>query len=111
MISLSHAAVGEVKRLQSKLQDPNVLLRLRVQPGGCSGLFYQLGFEKQAQPGDRAYKSNETEVIIDSLSLEYADGLTLDYSEDLMGGAFRFENPNAAQTCACGQSFALVESL
>lgn len=108
MIYLSQAAIGEVRRLQSKHQVANAALRLRVRPSGCSGLSYQMEFEKQMQPGDQIYESRGVRVVIDPHSLSCVKGLTLDYSEDLMGGAFRFDNPNATQLCACGNSFAIV---
>jgi len=105
MISLSHTAVGEVKRLRSKRQPVDVFLRLRVLSGGCSGLSYQVRFDQQRQPDDRLYESQGVQIVVDPQSLNYLNGLTLDYSEDLMGGAFRFYNPNATQTCGCGNSF------
>lgn len=108
MIYLSQAAVGEVRRLQSKHQVADVALRLRVRASGCSGLSYQMEFEKQIQPGDQICESHGMRVVVDPQSLSWVKGLTLDYSEDLMGGAFRFDNPNATQLCACGNSFAII---
>lgn len=105
MISLSPAAVGEVKRLQSKCQSSNLFLRLRVESSGCAGLSYQIGFEQQMHPDDQAYESASIQVLVDCRSLLYLNGLTVDYSEDLMGGAFRFYNPNATGSCSCGNSF------
>jgi len=67
---------------------------------------YQMKFDA-CRPGDRLYEVNGLEVVIDADSLPFLEGLTLDYSEDLMGGGFRFHNPNAAQTCGCGNSFSL----
>lgn len=108
MIYLSQAAIGEVKRLQSKHQVANGALRLKVRHSGCSGLSYQMEFEQQVRPSDQIYEFQGMRVVIDPQSFSCVRGLTVDYSEDLMGGAFRFENPNAAQLCACGNSFAIV---
>jgi iron-sulfur cluster assembly protein len=109
MIQLSLVAVNELKRLQRKHQQTaSSLLRLDVQQGGCSGLSYDLSFVGQQQPGDQMFESNGIAVVISSDSLPYLQGLLIDYSEDLMGGGFRFQNPNAQQTCGCGHSFAIA---
>ncbi len=118
MIHLSASAASEVKRLRAKLKQRKVaLFRLSVQPGGCSGMLYTMEFEDaigetdlgktQIAPSDRVYDCNGLQVVVEAQSLPYLDGLTLDYSEDLMGGGFRFHNPNATQTCGCGNSFSI----
>lgn len=107
MIDLSKAAASEVKRLRAKLKQPNALFRLKVQPGGCSGMLYAMEFDEAIAPGDWVYDCNGLQVVVEAQSLPYIDGLTLDYSEDLMGGGFRFHNPNATQTCGCGNSFSI----
>lgn len=104
MITISPAAIKEISRLKSKLANPEALFRLQVQPGGCSGWIYKLNFDPPNQ-SDRLYESNGINIIVDPGSIEYLNGLTLDYSEDLMGGAFRFHNPNALTFCGCGNSF------
>jgi iron-sulfur cluster assembly protein len=109
MIYLSHSAIDEVKRLQSKYQKSDMALRLGVQSSGCSGMSYQMEFEQELQPNDQIYEFGGMRVAVDSQSLSYIDGLTLDYTEDLMGGGFRFHNPNAIKTCGCGSSFAMSE--
>ena len=105
MIQVTPAATREVFRLKSKQKSANALFRVRVQPGGCCGLYYQMTFDQALQPDDVVYKCGEIQVVIDTQSLSQLEGLTLDYSEDLMGGGFRFNNPNAAQTCGCSHSF------
>lgn len=118
MIHLSASAASEVKRLRAKLKQRKVaLFRLSVQPGGCSGMLYTMEFDDaiarpdlgltQIGPSDRVYDCNGLQVVVEAQSLPYLDGLTLDYSEDLMGGGFRFHNPNATQTCGCGNSFSI----
>ncbi|MEI2581978.1 HesB/IscA family protein [Scytonema sp. PRP1] len=104
MIQLSKAAATEIGRLKSK-QQPNVLFRLAVKTGGCSGWYYDMSFDEAVQVGERVFDSQGIQVVIDAESLEYIKGLTLDYSEDLMGGGFRFHNPQAKATCGCGNSF------
>ncbi|MEB3279088.1 MAG: iron-sulfur cluster assembly accessory protein [Lyngbya sp.] len=105
MIQITPAATREVLRLKSKQKTPNVWFRLGVQPGGCCGSCYRMTFDGAIQPDDGVYKCGEIQVVIDTQSLSQLEGLTLDYSEDLMGGGFRFNNPNATQTCGCSHSF------
>ena len=106
MIELSSAAVSEVKRLRLKQVSSNTgRLRLRVEQGGCSGLSYQMEFEKDSAPDDRVIHSDDLDIVVDSKSLQYLDGIHIDYTEDLMGGSFCFQNPNAAEVCSCGTSF------
>ncbi len=104
MINISPAAIKEITRLKSKSPNPKLLFRLEVQPGGCSGWIYKLEFDLPTQ-SDHLYESNGINIIVDPSSVKYLNGLTLDYSEDLMGGAFRFHNPNAVTFCGCGNSF------
>ncbi|MBW4675565.1 MAG: iron-sulfur cluster assembly accessory protein [Desmonostoc geniculatum HA4340-LM1] len=106
MIHLSQAAASEIVRIKSK-QQSNVLFRLGVKPGGCSGLFYDMSFDEAIKVGDRVFDFDELQVIIDTESLNQLNGLTVDYSEDLMGGGFRFHNPQAIATCTCGNSFSI----
>lgn len=110
MIQLSKAAIGEITRLKTKHQNPGkALFRLGVQPSGCSGISYTLAFDETVKPEDQVYDCNGIRVVVDSQSLTYINGLTLDYSEDMMGGGFRFHNPNATQSCGCGNSFSVAE--
>lgn len=104
MIDLSPAAVREIKRLKSKLANPEMLFRLQVQSGGCSGLVYHMTFDV-SNSSDRIYEFNGLNIVVDAQSNEYINHLKLDYSEDLMGGAFRFHNPKAVAVCGCGNSF------
>lgn len=115
MINLSPAAVSEIRRLKSK-QHSQVLFRLAVKPGGCSGWFYDLSFEQTINVSEvsakldlQVFDLNGIEVAIDAESINLVNGLTLDYTEDLMGGGFRFHNPQAIATCGCGNSFAIRE--
>lgn len=107
MIHLSQAAVSEIGRLQSK-QQPNILFRLTIKPGGCSDWFYDMSFDEATKFGDQVFDLSGIQVVIDTESLNYINGLTLDYSEDLMGGGFRFHNPLAIATCGCGNSFSIA---
>lgn len=114
MVEISSAAVAEIDRLKGNRQMTDSSLRLRVLPGGCSGLFYKLELENISenslnQSGDRIIEAQGIQVIVDSQSWRYVEKLQLDYSEDLMGGGFRFHNPQIKKTCGCGISFTEVE--
>lgn len=108
MITLSPSAVKEIKRLLSK-QNTQVFFRLQIQAGGCSGLFYDLKFDRVVRQGDRVFNCTGISVTVDTQSLNYVSNLTIDYSEDLMGGGFRFHNPSAIASCGCGNSFSIQE--
>ncbi len=106
-VRLSPAAIAEVNRIRSKHPNSATLFRLGVQTGGCAELYYTLSLEESALPGDRLLDCDGIQVAIDAQSWRYLDGLTLDYTEDMMGGGFRFNNPNAVSNCGCGNSFAV----
>ena len=108
MIHLSPTAINENGRLKSK-QPSNILLRLRVKSGGCADLLYDLTFDTTAQSQDQVLELPDICLVIDPESLNYINGLSLDYSEDLMGGGFRFHNPQAISTCSCGNSFSISQ--
>ena len=113
MIHISQAAAREIQRLKQIRQKPDNLFRLSIRHGGCSGLFYNLELDNislqthntEQAKSDRTYESNGLTVIVDEQTRAHVQGLKLDYAEDLMGGGFRFQNPNATNTCKCGLSF------
>jgi iron-sulfur cluster assembly accessory protein len=107
MIQLKPAAVKEIRRLQSKEQKLDARFRLGVQAGGCAELFYSLEFDTTVNSDDNIYDCNGIPVVVDAQSWNYISDLTLDYSEDLMGGGFRFHNPQAVASCGCGNSFSV----
>lgn len=111
MINLSEAAVDEIKRLQLRRQKPEAQLRLGVQKGGCADLYYTIDFEEAPKSGDRVYDCGDISIVVDEASVNYISELTLDYSEDLMGGGFRFHNPNAVESCGCGNSFRVASEV
>ena len=84
-----------------------MFLRVAVIPGGCSGLTYNLGWEKQPQKGDTQFIAGGLPVVVDRRSSLYLHGVELDFTDGLEGKGFHFANPQAARTCACGESFGL----
>jgi iron-sulfur cluster assembly accessory protein len=107
MIQLSQSAIRELKRLEARDSYGSGVVRLAVTPGGCTGLTYDWQFRQATKPTDQVVKIDQLKVIISAEHLAYCEGLAIDYTEDLMGGNFRFTNPLAKQTCGCGVSFSL----
>lgn len=105
IISLTDAALKEVKRLINVQGIEEGGLRLGVKGGGCSGLSYTINFDDKIGQYDQVYEIDGVKVIVDAKSAIYLQGTQLDYQKDLMGGNFKFLNPNANKTCGCGESF------
>lgn len=105
MITLTDTAMREVRRLRQKNPDAAAFLRLGVTNAGCAGMSYTMKFDRQSGGDDNVYDYEDVRVAIATTSLPYLKEMTLDYSGDLMGGGFRFYNPNATHTCGCGSSF------
>jgi iron-sulfur cluster assembly protein len=92
------------------LPTANPSVRLAVIPGGCAGWSYHLDPAPRPIEGDQVLRFDRLELRVDPSSWPLLEALSIDYSEDLMGGSFRFSNPGAAQSCSCGQSFAPLPS-
>ncbi len=107
MVQLSASATSEVLRLKAKNRNSDSKLRISVLSGNCLDFSYSLTFGVDVQPGDRLYQNANIVTIVSFKDLPYLHGLVLDYSEDLMGGGFRFHNPNVVQSCSCGNSFSV----
>ncbi|WP_346291059.1 iron-sulfur cluster assembly accessory protein [Sphaerothrix gracilis] len=106
MIHLSPAAAREISRLQS--QSTEARCRIGFEPGGCLQWYYTLSFDQSsAASDDIVYHSNGVQIVVGSQHVPHLEGLTIDYSEDLMGSSFRFHNPNASEHCGCGSSFSV----
>ena len=82
-------------------------VRVGVKSGGCSGLSYDLKFDKEKEGEDKVFEDNGVKIIVDKKSFLYLIGTTLEYSGGLNGSGFVFNNPNANRTCGCGESFSL----
>jgi len=109
MIYLSPEATQEVRRLINTGKNPkHRVLRLGVEPGGCAGLVYTLLPSAEVRPSDLVWEWDDLKIAIAPDFLPQIDGMTLDFAQDLMGGGFRFHNPNAVETCGCGTSFAIA---
>lgn len=108
-ITFSATAIAEIKRMQAKQKDNPSNFCITVKTGGCSGLYYDFSFVTDQDIADTLIylDCHGISLVTDTQTINYLGGLNVDYSEDLMGGGFRFHNPNAIATCGCGNSFAV----
>ena len=88
-------------------EDKGTYLRIKISGGGCNGLSYKMKFVDQGKDNDILVESSGQSVLVDSKTALYLRGTTLDYSNKLVGGGFKFSNPNAKASCSCGESFNL----
>lgn len=106
MIQISETAAQKLAVLKKDEGKPeHAFLRVEVKKGGCSGLSYKMDFDLEPRDGDKTFEYNGQKVVVDSQSLLYLIGMTLDYSGGLNGKGFVFNNPNATKNCGCGSSF------
>ncbi|MFZ9709068.1 MAG: iron-sulfur cluster insertion protein ErpA [Steroidobacteraceae bacterium] len=99
------AAARKVSSLIENEGNPNLMLRVFVQGGGCSGMQYGFEFDEQIQDGDTQVENLGVRLLVDPMSLQYLSGAEIDYREGLEGAQFVIRNPNATTTCGCGSSF------
>lgn len=104
-VSLTDAAADKVKKLLERENRPDMRLRVAVEPGGCSGLIYQLFFDERIDADDAVQEFGDVEVVVDSLSVPYLDQATIDFVDSIEQQGFTIDNPNASDSCACGDSF------
>ena len=105
VINLTETAAGKVRELMDRDGREGYGLRLKVVGGGCSGLQYQLMFDDSADDMDSDEQVQGVRVMVDPKSAVYLVGTTVDYVDDLQRSGFKIENPNASNTCGCGESF------
>jgi iron-sulfur cluster assembly protein len=110
MITVTEKAAREIKRVFESQGKPDGMLRVYVSGGGCSGLSYGMAIEDTSEEGDQVFAENGVQVVVDPKSYMYIAGAKIDWATDqLMGGGFKIENPNAARSCGCGHSFQPAE--
>jgi len=105
-VTLTPAAVAQVKRLRAKKGNDALKLRVGVKGGGCSGLSYVLALEDAPRTNDTVYDVDGVTVLVDPKSAQFISGMTLDYSTaNLLEGGWKYLNPNVQKSCGCGTSF------
>ena len=107
MITLTESALAKIADILLEENNPRVKLRTFVQGGGCSGFSYGFTLDEEQNEDDFVIDNNGIVVLIDSMSMQYLQGATIDYKEELMGSSFTINNPNAQTTCGCGSSFSV----
>lgn len=110
-ITLTERAACELKELMVSQEKMGSALRVWVAGGGCSGLSYGMALDDgEPEDGDQLFQQDGLKIYVDGLSLQYMSGAVVDYVDDVMGGGFKIENPNAVSSCGCGSSFKTEES-
>jgi len=104
ILSLTPAAVAQVKSLVAQPYNLGKSLRVYVEPGGCSGMQYGLVFDEQ-RDGDLSVAQDGVVALVDAVSAQHLQGSVVDFSDALTGGGFKITNPKAKQSCGCGKSF------
>ena len=104
-VQLSDAAAAKVKSLIDQEGRDDLRLRVAVQPGGCSGLIYQLFFDERLMDDDLVRDFEGVGVVVDKMSTPYLDGAVVDFEDTIQKQGFTIDNPNAEGSCACGDSF------
>jgi iron-sulfur cluster assembly accessory protein len=104
-VILTDVAAVKVKALIEQEGRDDLRLRIAVQPGGCSGLRYQLFFDERSLDGDVVSGFDGVEVVVDRMSSPYLAGATIDFADRIDAQGFTIDNPNAQNSCACGDSF------
>lgn len=104
-INLTPVAASKVKSLLDQEGRNDLQLRISVQPGGCSGLRYQLFFDERTLDGDVVTDFDGVAVVVDRMSVPYLNGATIDFVDSIEKQGFTIDNPNATGSCACGDSF------
>ncbi len=103
----SKAAANKVASLIKEEGNPDLMLRIYIQGGGCSGFQYGFKFDEQMMEGDTEVETDGVKLLVDPMSLQYLNGAEVDYTEGLQGAQFVVRNPNASTTCGCGSSFSV----
>jgi len=104
-VLLTPVAAAKVKSLLEQEGRDDLRLRIGVQPGGCSGLVYQLYFDERELDGDLVVDFDGVGVVVDRMSAPYLEGASIDFADTIEKQGFTIDNPNAAGSCACGDSF------
>ncbi len=104
-VTLSPGAAEKVSSLLAQEGRDDLALRIAVQPGGCSGLRYQLFFDERTLDGDEIFDFDGVKVVVDRMSIPYLGGATIDFVDTIEKQGFTIDNPMATGSCACGDSF------
>jgi iron-sulfur cluster assembly accessory protein len=104
-VTLTERAAEEISSLLERQGKADAALRVFVQGGGCSGLNYGMAIDDTVEESDFVFNCHGVKVVVDPDSIRFISGASVDYVEDVMGGGFKIDNPNASRSCGCGSSF------
>lgn len=107
LLTFTDNAANKVKQLIKEEGNENLMLRVFVTGGGCSGFQYGFSFDEKIQDGDTEVVNQGVKLLVDPMSFQYLSGSEIDYKESLEGSMFVINNPNATTTCGCGSSFSI----
>jgi len=107
LLEFSDSAVRKLKSIQAEEGKPELMLRVSVYGGGCSGFQYTFSLDEEVKPDDKTVHKDGATLIIDQKSYQYLAGSEVDFQEGLEGAMFVVNNPNATSTCGCGASFSI----
>ena len=110
MITITESAQFKITDLLSEESNPDLKLRTFVQGGGCSGMSYGFTFDEEQNEDDFEFPVGNFKVLVDATSMQYLQGASIDYKEDLLGSQFSINNPNAETSCGCGSSFSVADN-
>jgi iron-sulfur cluster insertion protein len=106
-IEITDSAAIKIADILAEENNPKIMLRTFVQGGGCSGMQYGFTLDEEQNEDDFVIEKSGISMLIDAMSMQYLQGATIDYREDLTGNQFVIKNPNAQTTCGCGSSFSV----
>ena len=106
-MKLESGAINKLRELIAEEGNPNLMLRVFVQGGGCAGFSYGFTFEEDQNEDDFDFAYEDIKVVVDAMSMQYLQGSTIDYKEEFLSSNFVVINPQATTTCGCGSSFSV----
>ena len=109
MITITENAQAKITDILSEENNPSLKLRTFVQGGGCSGMSYGFTLDEEQNEDDFEFPVGSFKVLVDATSMQYLQGASIDYKEDLSGSQFSINNPNAETSCGCGSSFSVAD--
>lgn len=105
IVTLTESAVSRIKEMMIEQNKENAFLRVGIKGGGCTGLSYGMGFDDDVQANDEQFEIHGIKVVVDPESAPALKGTKIDFKQNMMGGGFTIDNPNAIASCGCGSSF------
>ncbi|WLR50446.1 iron-sulfur cluster assembly accessory protein [Bacillus tianshenii] len=110
MLTITDAAAHQIKEMMEAEEKESLMLRVGVKGGGCSGLSYGMGFDEEAGDSDTTFEQHDIKVVVNKDDAKILEGVVIDFKQNMMGGGFTIDNPNAIATCGCGSSFRTKEN-